>query len=191
MKYSYEINEEIARWVTEVYIRNQQKNGWWIAFTNPIAGPWKKINALNGEGVPVEIYRFEREGERPDLILVNDIYKLIIIIEAKDFYQKLVVDDQMKKSVRVIVDVSKILKDCRNEYWVGRSAYKILPAFLWFTPEISNILEEDKKVRMAFDKASKIGSKNLLNIVITKNVETGDLFNNFLYKDKINKDLIF
>ncbi len=63
--------------------KKRAKNGWWVAFTNPIAGPWKKITALDGTGLPVEIYRFEREGERPDLILVNDIFKLVMIVKQK------------------------------------------------------------------------------------------------------------
>ena len=191
MKYTYEINEEIARWVTEVYIRNQQKLGWWIAFTNPIAGPWKKITALNKEGIPVEIYRFEREKERPDLVLVNDLYKLIIIIEAKDYYQKLITGDQMKKSVRVINEVSKILKDCGNENWVARSTYRILGSFLWFSPDPLKIHEEDKKVRESFEKNSNKDSKELINIVISKEIKTGNLVNNFILKDKITSDLVF
>jgi hypothetical protein len=190
MKYSYEINEEIARWVTEVYIRTQRSKDWWVAFTNPIAGPWKKITALNGEGVPIEIYRFEREGERPDLILVNDKYKLIIIIEAKDFYQKLVAGDQMEKSVRVIAEVSKILEDCKNEHWGERSTYRIVPSFLWFAPDPKKILEEDSKVRSAFEKSSGMNKDDLLNIVITKDPSSGELFNNFVYKGKVNKDLV-
>jgi len=190
IKYSFSINEEIARWVTEVYVKNHQKLGWWVAFTNPIAGPWKKITALNGEGVPVEVYRFEREGERPDLILVNDEYKLIVVVEAKDTYQKIVANDQMKKSARVIEEISTILKTCANENWAKRMEYKILPSFLWFSAEEQNFLTEDKVVKEAFEKHSKLSSDSLLNIIITKN-DSGDLNNNFIYQGKIKKDLDF
>src|SRR5581483_5500662 len=142
INYTFNISEEIARWVTEVYVRSHKSLGWWVAFTNPIAGPWKKITALNGEGIPVEVYRFEREGERPDLILVNDEHKLIIIIEAKDYYQKLVASDQMKKSVRVIEEISSILKNCGNKHWEIRKNYRIIPSFIWFCYDSRTILDE-------------------------------------------------
>lgn len=190
IKYTFNINEEIARWVTEVYVRNQQKLGWWVAFTNPIAGPWKKITALNGEGVPVEVYRFEREGERPDLILVNDEYKIVIVVEAKDTYQKIVALDQMKKSARVIEEISSILKTCPNEHWAKRMSYTILPSFLWFSEDEKNLLSEDVIVKQSFEKSSKLKSESLVNIVITRDA-SGNLKNNFLYKGKINKDLSF
>lgn len=190
INYTFNISEEIARWVTEVYVRNHQSLGWWVAFTNPIAGPWKKITALNGEGVPVEVYRFEREGERPDLILVNDKYKLIVIVEAKDYYQKLIIADQMKKSVRVIEGISLILKNCGNEHWEIRKDYKIIPSFLWFCEDPIKILTEDKIVRNNFIKYSNSDPRDLLNIVISRDGKD-ILNNNFVYGEKINKELIF
>ena len=190
INYTFNISEEIARWVTEVYVRNHQKLGWWVAFTNPIAGPWKKITALNGEGVPVEIYRFERDGERPDLVLVNDKYKLIIIIEAKDYYQKLIAVDQVTKSVRVIDDISSILRNCGNEHWVSRKDYKIIPSFLWFCEDSEKILDEDRIVGDTYAKYSKSDRKDLLNIVICRD-ENNNLNNNFVYQGKINKELTF
>lgn len=190
INYTFNMSEEIARWVTEVYIRNKQSLGWWVAFTNPVAGPWKKITALNEAGVPVEIYRFDREEERPDLILVNDKYKLIVIIEAKDFYQKLVSIDQMKKSIRVIDDISLILKNCQSEYWIARRGYKILPSFLWFCEDSAQILLEDKIVKDAFIKYSKSDPRDLVNMVISKDSEN-NLNNSFVYQGKINSELIF
>ncbi len=47
LKYSYSINEEITRWVTEVYLKSNPNLDWYIAFTNPTAGPWKKICVKN------------------------------------------------------------------------------------------------------------------------------------------------
>lgn len=190
INYNFNISEEIARWVTEVYVRNQQSLGWWVAFTNPIAGPWKKITALNGEGVPVEVYRFEREGERPDLVLVNDKYKLIIIVEAKDYYQKLIAADQMKKSVRVIEEISLILKNCGNEHWKTRRDYKILPSFLWFCEDSAKILDEDRIVKNSFAQYSKSNTEDLVNMIICRD-GSNILNNNFVFQGKINKELIF
>jgi hypothetical protein len=187
INYSFNINEEIARWVTEVYVRNHQK-GWWIAFTNPIAGPWKKITALNGEGIPVEIYRFEREGERPDLILVNDDLQTILIVEAKDFYTKIIASDQMKKSVRVIEEITSILRNCPNEHWLKRKDYTILPSFLWYTDSEEDIKNEDKSVRDSFTTISGSDASKLINIVVTKD-QDGDLKNNFVTTNKISDTL--
>ncbi len=186
IKYNFNINEEIARWVTEVYVRSHQELGWWIAFTNPIAGPWKKINALNGEGVPVEIYRFEREGERPDLILVNDAEKTILIVEAKDFVEKLIAKDQMTKSIRVIEEITLILRSCSNEHWISRREYKIIPSFLWYTDKEENIHDEDELVKKTFKVLASAENVDLFNIVVTKN-NIGNLENNFVYKTNINK----
>jgi len=186
--YDFTINEEIARWVTEVYVRQHQKLGWWVAFTNPIAGPWKKITALNGEGVPVEIYRFEREGERPDLILVNDRLKTILIVEAKDFVQKLIAEDQMIKSVRVIEEITSILKNCPSEHWLSRKDYKIISSFLWYTENDADIPAEDKLVRSSFESHSDADGDGLLNIVITKDKD-GNLKNNFVRSSGINREL--
>jgi hypothetical protein len=43
MNYSYNLTEEICRWSFEVHIKKLES--WWIAFTNPTAGPWKKIES--------------------------------------------------------------------------------------------------------------------------------------------------
>lgn len=189
MKYSFSINEEIARWVTEVYIRTRESHSWWIAFTNPVAGPWKKVTALNGEGVPVEIYRFEREGERPDLILVNDKLKLVLVVEAKDFYQKLIAPEQMKKSVRVIKEVAAILESRTNEHWGERSTYKIVPSFLWYTENEDDILAEDKAVKESFREFSENKEIDLINIVISRKNESDILENNFIRNGKKQKGL--
>lgn len=188
INYTFDINEEIARWVTEVYIRQSQGMGWWIAFTNPIAGPWKKITALNGEGIPVEIYRFEREGERPDLIIVNDTLKTILIVEAKDFVSKLIATDQMTKSVRVINGITSILQNCPNENWLKRKDYTILPSFLWYTENEQDIRSEDTLVRDSFATLSESDSTRIVNIVVTKD-GNGDLKNNFVTEKQISDSL--
>ena len=37
--YTFRLTEEIARWAFEVVCKNS--SDWYIAFTNPTAGPWK------------------------------------------------------------------------------------------------------------------------------------------------------
>ena len=46
----------------------------------------------------------------PDIIIVSDQLETILIIEAKDFAPKLIKGEQMSKSIRVIMNMSKQLR---------------------------------------------------------------------------------
>ena len=134
------LNEEIARWAFEILCK--EKKSWHIAFTNPTAGPWKtiKAKALNSkkEG---EVYRFILEENRPDIIIYNDALKVIIIIEAKDTLEKLLVNKQPVKSTEVVIKLARILNaKASNEFWNGRENYTVILGLLWGstdTPETS------------------------------------------------------
>lgn len=189
INYSFNPNEEIARWTTEVYIKTHQNLGWWIAFTNPTAGPWKKIVALSDKGTFIEIHRFIREGERPDLILVNDKLKVVVIVEAKDGFEKLYNNTQMNKSIRVIKEVTDILVSSKNPVWASRLSYKVIPSFLWMITKPEEIAGQCKSIQSMFDDLRKT-SDNLLNIVITSD-RSGNLISNFMYKGKVYTDLNF
>ena len=43
--YNFRLTEEIARWAFEIICR--ENPNWYVAFTNPTAGPWKTIKGLN------------------------------------------------------------------------------------------------------------------------------------------------
>ena len=125
------LNEEIARWAFETVFK--KNSAWRIAFTNPTAGPWKTIKAdslLNGnEG---EVYRFILEEDRPDIIMYNDALKAVIIFEAKDSLEKLLVEKQATKSADVVIKLAQLLQGkYDNEYWRGRQSYKIILGLLW------------------------------------------------------------
>lgn len=190
INYTYNLNEEIARWATEVYIKKNPQLNWWIAFTNPTAGPWKKVTVPDDEGASVEIYRFVREEERPDLILVNDELGAILIVEAKDYVEKLIAGDQMVKSIRVIEAMTKVLNQSENLHWKKRKNYKIIPAFLWMCGSASNIQKECDLIQEKF-LAKWTGPKSdILNIVISKD-DKENLVNAFVYKKRIFQDLDF
>lgn len=190
INYTYNLNEEIARWATEVYIKENPKLNWWIAFTNPTAGPWKKVVVPSEDGTSVEIYRFVREEERPDLILVNDDLGAILIVEAKDYVEKLITNDQMIKSIRVIEAMTKMLSQSENPHWAKRKGYKIIPAFLWMCESASNIQKEDDLIQSEF-LAKWTGPKtDILNIVISKDAKE-NLANAFVFKKQIFQDLNF
>ena len=63
----YRLTEEFARWAFEIVCK--QSPNWYIAFTNPTAGPWKAINAFDKKGREGRIYSFDAKDKRPDIIL--------------------------------------------------------------------------------------------------------------------------
>lgn len=189
INYSFSPNEEIARWTTEVYVQTHTDLGWWIAFTNPTAGPWKKILALSDEGTFVEIHRFIREGERPDLILVNDKLKTVVIVEAKDSFEKLYNNTQMTKSIRVIKEITDVLNNSKNPVWASRLTYKVIPSFLWMITKPEEVEGQCLSIQKMFDDLRKT-SDFLLNIVITSD-KASNLVSNFMYKEKVYTDLNF
>lgn len=189
--YKYTISEEITRWAFEVFVvRNYGKYQWSIAFTNPTAGPWKKIVALDSKGAPIEVYRFPREEDRPDLVLINDAQKRMLIIEAKDHAAKLQAPDQMKKTIGVINMMSATLHEISSDVWTSRKNYEIIPGFLWHSADFNsakteNILINDVYVDTQTDLSS-VGFKDPFSIVLFKAGD--DLVPYFFYKDKSSKD---
>jgi hypothetical protein len=188
LKYQYKINEEITRWTTEVYIKSTPTSNWYIAFTNPTAGPWKKITVRNSEKKAVEVYRFDREEKRPDLVLINDKKKIILIVEAKYDLNDILNSEQMKKSVKVVVDMAEVLKSISIKEWALRKTYKIIPSFLWYTNDPVNALNESILVNTMLDKYPINGlSKDTVNIVIFK--KDSILTNMFISGNKIYNNI--
>jgi len=134
--YSYKLTEEIARWAFEIKI--EENSDWFIAFTNPTAGPWKRVTASNDKGEIGEVYRFSRRETRPDILLYNDKYEVILIIEAKDSLSKLIKDSQIEKSANVVLNLSNILKNkVENQFWKQRINYTVIAGLLWGAEEKS------------------------------------------------------
>jgi hypothetical protein len=124
------ISEEIVRWSFEIAV-NESKD-WFIAFTNPTAGPWKRITAPNKEGKIGEIHRFEIDETRPDLILVNDKTHQILIIEAKTTFSDLQKSVQLAKTSQLFLDLTNELQNISdNEFWGARAGYEYLLGLLW------------------------------------------------------------
>lgn len=131
MDYAFTLTEELARWAFEVHLQ-KKASPWSIAFTNPTAGPWKRLMASNEKGTIGEVHRFEREEDRPDLVIVSDEHELVIILEAKDCLLKLLDKKQLSKSVQVVNGLTKKLKSKgRNEFWGTRANYTYVCGLLW------------------------------------------------------------
>jgi hypothetical protein len=176
-QYDYQLTEEIARWRFEVFVKSCP--AWYIAFTNPTAGPWKRVMEKREDGVEGEVYRFVRDEDRPDLILVCDDLKTIAIIEAKDSLAKLQVDDQLSKSAQVVEKLSGILSRLGdNKFWNLRSRYSVCAGLLWggetgSSAEDREDLIERFKGKMGNRKDNVI--KQYLCIEVIRNSASDDL----------------
>lgn len=159
------LNEEIARWAFEIIFKNNKD--WYIAFTNPTAGPWKTIKAesLHGHGLG-EVYRFILEEDRPDIIMYNDDLKVIIIFEAKDSLIKLTDKTQYVKSSEVVCKLAKYLSEKgSNPFWAGREKYSIITGLLWGSVDNhSTSLERDSlfDLYQSVVKKDKLVSSNII-----------------------------
>lgn len=153
------LNEEIARWAFEILFK--ENNKWQIAFTNPTAGPWKTIKALDAEGKEGEVYRFPLEETRPDIILYNDELEAVLVVEAKDSLNKLVLGDQAEKSVEVVERLSDILSQLgTNKFWGKRAQYPTYLGLLWGS---SNTLSNQDDYLAVFDEYYDI-AKNMKSL---------------------------
>src|SRR5690606_18877788 len=129
-KYTFRLDEEIARWAFELRVRSIAK--WTIAFTNPTAGPWKRIEATDKHGKRGEVYRFSRDEKRPDIVLYNDELEAILIVEAKDNLAKLTAAKQAEKSAAVTNNIANTLSALgNNPFWAARSKYTTHNGLLW------------------------------------------------------------
>lgn len=124
------ISEEIVRWSFEISVN--QSDDWFIAFTNPTAGPWKRITAPDSEGKNGEIHRFEIDETRPDLILVNDKSRQVLIIEAKTTFDDLRKPTQIAKTSQLFKYLTTKLQNMSNNaFWGSRSRYQYSLGLLW------------------------------------------------------------
>lgn len=126
----YKLTEEIVRWRFELQIKNSAN--WWIAFTNPTAGPWKRLLGKSATGNFGEVYRFGRKEDRPDVVAVNDVDRTILIVEAKDEFSKLLLPAQVEKSCDVVSSLQRKLNTFNdNPFWGVRATYNVVAGLLW------------------------------------------------------------
>lgn len=162
------LNEEISRWAFEIKIEVIPE--WKIIFTNPTAGPWKRIMCSDEFNNVGEVYRFQLEEERPDIIMINDSLEAIVIIEAKDSLSKLIEQSQISKTVEVTDIMARMFKNkSDNKYWGKRSKYKTYLGLLWGS-ETPNSEEE---IDMLFKEHYKISkNKNDISDTVIIGIET-------------------
>lgn len=176
--YDFQLTEEIARWRFEVLVH--ERPSWFVAFTNPTAGPWKRVLGRDRDGKEGEVYRFPRDSDRPDLILVCDELRSLAIIEAKDSMAKLMVDAQITKSAQVVNDLARTLSGLKhNAFWGSRSDYTVCPGLLWGGERASSAGEREALVlRFATElrrEAHSAVCRDCLCIEVLKQSRTGVL----------------
>ena len=129
----YRMTEEVVRWRFELQLRSSKD--WWIAFTNPTAGPWKRLMGRNNAGQEGEVYRFPRDDDRPDVVAVCDARKIVMIVEAKDTAPRLGATDQVRKSSEVVTSLTTALAALGSHpFWGSRSKYNVVAGLLWGRP---------------------------------------------------------
>jgi hypothetical protein len=130
---SYRMTEEVVRWRFELQLRNS--TDWWIAFTNPTAGPWKRLLGRDRSGSEGAVYRFPRDEGRPDVVAVNDKLRLVMVVEAKDTALRLCASDQVRKSADVVGNLTTALAGLgANPFWGERAKYDVVAGLLWGRP---------------------------------------------------------
>ena len=187
MARDFKLTEEVARWAFEIIC--QQDDNWHISFTNPTAGPWKTIKCSDENGNEGEVYRFELEETRPDILLVNDAIGVTLIIEAKDSIEKLVAGDQVEKSVAVVGKLSeKLQKMSTNHFWGERAKYPIVTGILWGSENGSTKVDRKKVFNKYHDEIKKYDNIESGCIIGTETRRSGDGVKCFSYSSSYSDD---
>ena len=172
-QYRYRLTEEICRWAFEVAL--QGRPNWFLAFTNPTAGPWKRLMAPDEGGAAGEVHRFEREETRPDLVLVNDALEVVVILEAKDDVAKLRAPDQVQKTAAMMTRMSALLATkADNPSWGRRAEYSVCAGLLWgATQPVGAAVREqlDALYRTALESAPVLAEGPALFVECVRDVD--------------------
>lgn len=184
--YKFKLSEEISRWVFEIVV--EKSSSWFLAFTNPTAGPWKKVSAPDQQNNFGEVFRFGRERTRPDLIIVNDKLEIVIIIEAKDKLAKLNTTAQLTKSSDVVLKMAETLSKIKdNPFWGNRGQYTYVHGFLWGSegettqPKRENLFSNYLKILGESDSVDVSISDTLVAFEIYPSKEKNSLDINFFF----------
>lgn len=141
--YLFTLTEEFVRFCFEVHLKTKASPAWVVGFTNPTAGPWKKIMLPHDKG-KIEIGRYERDEERPDFILFNQSKGVCIVLEAKDIYEKVASASQMVKNISVYKkEKRRLLASKQLNEWVNSNDVLMINGLLWSRNKNSLINEGD------------------------------------------------
>ena len=79
-----------------------------------------------------EVYRFAVNEPRPDLILVSDTHRRVVIVEAKTNISQLSNANQRSKTASMFIDLkTQLVSLTSNEYWKARCNYAFHLGLLW------------------------------------------------------------
>jgi len=162
MEEVYTINEEIVRQTLEVkfQVSSETKDEWFISFSNPTAGPWKKIMFITEDYKIIRIGGYEKEEKRPDLIVYSRTHKLLFIIEAKDYLPELIknyekIDETFVKEFHKLSELPHIKEEISDLFCINGLVF------------FSNDIEKDyERIKNTYTRTS-----NLLIFFIVKEDE--------------------
>jgi len=138
--------EEVIRWRFEVALECRTlENGVagtsFVAFTNPTAGPWKRVVGPKLQE-SYEIYRFGSKESRPDVIVVSDLRRRIYVLEAKDEAAKLTTQ-VIKKTYEIAGKFNVVFGAFGNhEDWAPRKSYVVSVGFVFSSKSVSAAVEQ-------------------------------------------------
>ncbi|MDG6919650.1 MAG: hypothetical protein JRN62_09505 [Nitrososphaerota archaeon] len=150
------MSEEVCLQCLVVSFRSGRWEEW---FSNPTAGPWKKVR-IEGVGDEDQI-RFEKEQDRPDLVVADRKSGLVIMLEAKDSIGSLLETAQIRKSIGVFasgfVRLDSILARHGSRLFAGTEP-KLICGYLFPTASQTDILELN---RLHMQEANRIKNSRL------------------------------
>lgn len=165
------LTEEVARWAFEICLEGSDSD-WFVAFSNPTAGPWKTISGLDRDGTLTSIHRFGQTDERPDLVAVSDTHSAIVVVEAKGKLADLDTTDQIAKSARVVREMAQVFSALNSdEAWERRAGYRVIGALLWGVSGKADTSAEHRVLTAFRDELgslSGVDSRVVLGIVSTQ-----------------------
>ena len=113
--------------------------------------------------------------------------KIIIINEAKDDFQKLINQNQLKKSLKVLQNISRVLRDTKTKAWGERNNYKIIPSFLWAESYSAEVIKHHREINKSTSEI--LGTKtNSLDVVVSK-TEDSSLSVRYYFGEEENQSL--
>lgn len=132
---SYLLTEEIARQTVEVIFNVEEKEEWFICFSNPTAGPWKLVKIYNPArpDEPEIAGSYLKEEKRPDLVLYSYKHKIFILLEAKKNVTELFSRGQIEKTIKMFdAEIAKLkaIPQISQEIESGET-YTFITGFLY------------------------------------------------------------
>lgn len=167
----YTLTEEIARQAVEVIFRDAATD-WYVAFSNPTAGPWKLIR-LQVKGSAIQVGTYLKEELRPDLILQSPRNRQLLVLEAKRSVDELLRPGQLRRTADVFAAETERLSTLLASH--GEEPHAVGVGFIYPTHSAA---ADRARLRDAFMDELAEASSDIdayLTIIVERAAPSGDL----------------